>query len=240
MIPDVFPFVIVSLISGMSGSILFILGYPEIGGNLFYLNMVLGLCIGVGARLIPMILGLGCAKSYGVKEMWIAGIILTFSCFLEVYWNESYGNLLRFLILLWVYFRYWNAYRFSIFNSAVAWGVRVASLSIVLGTLGLWLFPDFRLEALHLLYINGFSLLTLMVASRVILAHGNYDLTLEFKNWYIKIPVVLIIIATTIRVSAVFINDSYEKQLGYAALTFILAGAVWSVYFIPKILVSKI
>lgn len=240
MLPDVFPFVIVSLLSGFWGTLLLIFGFTDIGGRLLYLNMVLGLCVGVGARLIPMILGLGCTKSYGVKEMWAVGLLLIASCFIESFWNESYGSLLRVLLLLVVYFRYWNAHQFSKFNSSVSWGIRAASFSIVMGTLGLWLFPEYRLEGLHLLYISGFGLLTLMVASRVILAHGNFDLSLEFKNRFIQIPILLITIATLTRVSAIFIEGGYERHLGYAALMFIGAGSFWAVYFIPKLLTKKI
>ena len=52
------------------------------------MNMILGLCVGVGARLIPMILGTGCAKPYGVKEMWLIGLLLVGSSFIEIYVNE--------------------------------------------------------------------------------------------------------------------------------------------------------
>lgn len=240
MLPDVFPFVIIGLLSGFIGTLLLIFGFADIGGRLFYLNMVLSLCVGVGARLIPMILGLGCAKSYGVKEMWAVGLLLIIVCFIESFGYEKYGSFLRFSLLLLVYFRYWNAHQFSKFNSSVSWGIRAASFSIVLGTLGLWLFPDYRLEGLHVLYISGFGLLTLMVASRVILSHGNFDLSLEFRNRFIQIPIMLITLAAMTRVSASFIEDGYERHLGYAALMFIIASALWSVYFIPKLMKERI
>ncbi len=235
MIPDVFPMVIMSLLSGLVGAIFLIFGQPEIGGKLFYLNMILGLCVGVGSKLIPMILRLGCSNSYGAGEMWLIGISLAGSCFIEAYWKESVGSFFRFMILLMVFFRYWRGHRFSGFNSSVAIGVRVSAFSIVMGTFGLWYFSDYRLESLHLLYISGFGLLTLMVASRVILSHGNYDLSLEFRNWFIKIPIALIILAALTRMSAVFVEGGYERHLAYAALTFLVAGTLWAVYFLPKI-----
>lgn len=238
VVPDVFPFVIISLLSGLVGAILFILDFPEIGGRLFYMNMILGLCVGVGARLIPMILGTGCTKPYGVKEMWLIGLLLVGSSFIEIYVNESYGNLLRFLLILVVFFRYWTVQRSSGFHSSVSWGVRIAAVSILFGTMGLWLVPQYRLEALHLLFISGFGLLTLMVASRVILAHGNHNLSLEIKNLFIKIPIGLIILASATRISAVFVNG-YQRHLGYAALVFLVAVLVWSFFFIPKLIAKK-
>lgn len=235
MIPDVFPMVIISILSGLAGILFFIFGQYEIGGKLFYLNMILGLCVGVGAKLIPMILRLGCSHQYKTNEMWFIGSALTASCFIEVYGKESYGSFLRFIILILVFFRYWHGSRPSGFNSSVAIGVRVAALSIVLGTFGLWFFSDYRLEALHLLYISGFGLLTIMIASRIILAHGNYDLSLEFQNWFLKIPIGLILLAAIVRISAVFIEGSFERHLAYASLSFLLGGVLWAFYFLPKI-----
>ena len=239
MLPDVFPMVVISLLSGLMGAIFFILGYPDIGGRLFYLNMVLGLCVGVGARLIPMILGLGCSLKIHVAEMWLVGILLMASSFVEIYLFPSFGSFLRFIIIIWAFVKYWRAYRLSSFNSSVSVGIRIASFSILIGTSILWLYPNYSLEGQHLIYISGFSLLTLMVASRVILAHGNYDLSLEFKNKYIWIPVILIIISTATRVSAAFVEGGYERHLSYAALVFIVAGFIWSLYFVPKILPNK-
>lgn len=238
IVPDVFPFVIISLVAGLIGAILFIFDLPEIGGRLFYVNMILGLCVGVGARLIPMILGTGCARPYGVKEMWVIGFMLVGSSFIEIYASETYGNLFRFLLILVVFFRYWNVHRFTGFHSSVSWGVRIAAVSILFGTMGLWLVPHYRLEALHLLFVSGFGLLTLMVASRVILAHGNHNLSLEIKNLFLKIPIGLIVLASATRISAAFVQG-YQRHLGYAAFTFIVAGLVWSYFFIPKLIVKK-
>lgn len=234
-VPDVFPMVILSLLSGLVGSMFFLVDMPYIGGRLFYLNLILGLCVGVGAKLVPMLLRLGCSGSYSRGEMWIVGGLLAMSCFVEAYWNESYGTFLRFLVMTWVLLKYWKVYIFNGFNTALSVGVRFAALSIFLGTLGLWVFPAYRLESLHVLYVSGFALLTIMVASRVILAHGNFDLNLEMRNWFIRIPVALIILAAATRVSAVFIEGSYEKHLAYAAASFLIAVVMWGCFFIPKL-----
>ena len=239
IIPDVFPMVIISLGSGLLGAILFLTGFEDVGNKLFYLNLILGLCVGVGAKLIPMILRLGCSSHYSPREFWLIGILLTASCFIESFWSESYGSFLRSIIILITFFRYWKAHHFAGFNSSVALGIRISALSMLAGTLGVWLFPSYRLEALHLLYVSGFGLLTIMVASRVILSHGNHDLQLEFKNWFIKLPVALILLAAVTRVSALFISGGYEKHLAYAALSFLSGCLLWCYYFLPKLLGSN-
>lgn len=236
VIPDVFPMVIISLGSGLLGAILFVLGFEDIGNKLFYLNLILGLCVGVGAKLIPMILRLGCSGKYFAGEFWIVGTLLTLCCFIESFWSESYGSFLRSLLILIAFFRYWKAHHFVGFNSSVALGTRVSALSILLGTLGTWLFPSYRLEALHLLYVSGFGLLTIMVASRIILSHSGHDLQLEFKNWFIKLPMGLILLAAVTRVSALFVSGGYERHLAYAALSFLVGCLLWSYFFLPKLL----
>lgn len=235
MVPDVFPMVIVGLSSGLFGALFFLLDMPVIGGKLFYLNLILSLCVGVGAKLVPMLLRLGCSGSYSRGEMWIVGALLTSACFIEVFLHETSGSFLRFAVMTWVLWKYWRIYKLNGFNTALAIGVRLAALSIFLGTLGLWLFPNYRLESLHVLYVSGFALLTIMVASRVILAHGNYDLNLELRNWFIRIPVALIILAAATRVSAIFIEGSYEKHLAYAAVSFLIGVLMWGCFFLPKL-----
>lgn len=235
-IPDVFPMVLTALFSGIVGAIFFINGQQDIGNRLFYVNLILALCVGVGAKLIPMITGNGCSGKYFKAEFWIIGLILTLSCFLESFFNETFGSILRNLVMIVVFFRYWRAHRFSGVNTSVSLGVRIASVSILLGTLGLTLFPDYRLESLHILFISGFSLLTIMVASRVILAHGNHGLNLEIKNWFIRFAIFFIVLAASTRVSAIFLEDSYAYHLAYAAIMFICGMAFWGHYFIPKLI----
>ena len=208
----------------------------EIGGRLFYLNFVLLLCVGIGSKLIPMLLRIGYNGYQRTEEFWAIGLLLTGACFLEVYVDIELGNFLRAAIITYVFFRHWKAHLFKGPNSSVGMGVRIATFSMLSGAIGLWLFPEYRLESLHLLYVSGFSLLTLMVASRVILAHGNHDLQLEEKNWFIRIPVAMIALAAATRVSAVFIEGGYERHLAFAAFSFIMGCLLWCYFFLPKLL----
>jgi len=220
----------------MLGAVLFLAGEEVLGGRLFYLNLVLCLCVGIGARLIPNLLRLKNTPKYPQLEFWLIGIILTGACLVEVLWSEASGNLIRSLTMMLVAIRYWRIHLFNSSNSSVGWGIRIAALSMLAGNFGMWLFPDYRLESLHILYISGFGLLTLMVATRVILSHGSHDLNLESKNWYIRVPVGLIILSMATRVSAVFIQTGYERHLAYAAFTFLLGCLFWAIYFFPKLL----
>jgi uncharacterized protein involved in response to NO len=239
VIPEVFPMVILALLSGLTGAAAHLFEQYEIGSRLFYLNFVLLLCVGVGAKLIPMLLRLDAKEEHRKEEFWIIGVLLTLACFVEVYLSEGWGNFLRAAMISLVFFRYWQGHVFGENNSGLAWGVRIASTSILMGTIGIWIFPAYRLEAIHILYVSGFGLLTLMVASRVILAHGQHNLQMEVKNWFIRIPIALIVLASATRVSAIFVEDGYQRHLAYAAFTFITACGFWSYFFLPKLLGFK-
>lgn len=236
VIPDVFPMVLVGLFSGLAGALFNFFDYTEIGNRLFYLNFVLALCVGIGARLLPMIMNVKCSYSAKTSEFLLIGALLTLACFIEVYVSENFGNAIRAMTMTAVFFRHWKAHLFEGPTSSVAWGLRFAAFSMLFGSIGLWLFPSFRLEALHIIYVSGFGLLTIMVASRVILAHGNHDLKLEFGNWFIKIPMTLIILAGVTRVSAAFLPAVYEQHLAYAAISFLSGCLLWSYFFLPKLL----
>lgn len=236
VVPDVFPMVMMGLLSGLAGAVLSYLEQVEIGSRLFYLNFVLCLCVGIGTKLIPILMRLDSKATQYKEEFWAIGLLLTAACFIEVYYRESWGNFLRALVMTVVFYRHWHGHSLSRKQSSLAWGIRIATTSMLLGTIGVWLFPDYRLEAIHLIYVSGFGLLTLMVASRVILAHGNHDLQLEFKNWFIKIPVAMILVAAGIRVSAVFLAGGYERNLAFAAFSFLAGCGLWSYFFIPKLL----
>lgn len=236
IVPDVFPMVLIGLLSGLAGAMFSYFDMSDIGSRLFYLNFVLCLCVGIGAKLIPMLLRLQCSGFVRKEEFFIIGLLLTASCFIEIYYKESLGNFIRAVLITFVFFRHWKAHIFNGHNSSLSWGIRMAAVSMLFGTIGLWLFPDYRLEAIHLLYVSGFGLLTLMVASRVILAHGNHDLQLEFKNWFIRLPVAMITLAAATRVSAVFIEGGYERHLAYAAFSFLSGCGLWCYFFLPKLL----
>src|SRR5690606_17315708 len=92
VIPDVFPMVLVGLLSGLVGSILNFFDLSEIGNKFFYLNFILALSVGIGTRLLPMIMNVRCSHSAKPQEFFLIGSILTAACITEVYLNENLGN----------------------------------------------------------------------------------------------------------------------------------------------------
>ncbi|MBS1984878.1 MAG: NnrS family protein [Bdellovibrionales bacterium] len=235
-LPEIFPLVLWGLISAVAGSVLSLLDFQPLGEKLFYLNFMLCLVLGVGMRLVPMLLRLDARpQKLGSLSFFFIGSLLTISLLAEELWYESWGSYLRAVTVSLVAVFGWRLFARSETNTGLTWGIRAAGFFTVAGTWGMAVFPAYRLEALHVIYVMGFSLMTFMVASRVILAHGNFGIENEARNLFIKIPIFFLILAGLTRVAAIFIPESYAQHLGYAALAFIIGVGVWAKYFLPRV-----
>jgi uncharacterized protein involved in response to NO len=97
------------------------------------------------------------------------------------------------------------------------------------------LFPDYRVPALHVLFIGGFSLMAFGVATHVSLSH--LDLTEEATGRPRPVVVLAIGIALALlaRVAA-DMSHSYFEHLASAAVCWIAGSAVWLVWLAPRLL----
>lgn len=235
-VPEVFPLVLWGLASAAIGAILAMGKYQLLGEKLFYLNFMLCLVLGVGTKLMPMLLRLP-AKTpiLGSFSFFLVGAIITLSLFAEEVWYASWGSYLRAITVSLVAVFGWRLFARNAMSSGLTWGIRAAGFFTMVGTWAMAIFPEFRLEALHVIYVMGFSLMTFMVASRVILAHGNYGIENEVGNLFIKVPIFFLVLAGVTRVAAIFMPESYTQHLGYAALAFIIGIGFWAKYFLPRI-----
>jgi uncharacterized protein involved in response to NO len=81
--------------------------------------------------------------------------------------------------------------------------------------------------------------MTIMVASRVIVAHGHDSLEIEHKKMPYLVVGSLIVLAAATRGSAYLMPDSYIRHLGYAAFVLFVAGIIWGLFFSKKIFFLK-
>lgn len=103
------------------------------------------------------------------------------------------------------------------------------------GLIGAGLFPDYRVPALHVLFIGGFSLMAFGVATHVSLSH--LDLAAEALGRPRPVVVLAIGIALALlaRVAA-DVSQTYFEHLASAALCWIVGTAVWLVWLGPRLL----
>ena len=100
------------------------------------------------------------------------------------------------------------------------------------------LLPDYRVPALHVLFIGGFSLLVFAVATHVSLSH--LDLQREALG---RPPAVVVLgisfgLALAARLTA-DVSNSYFAHVGWAAACWIVGSAVWLAFIGPRLLRLK-
>lgn len=217
--PPGFMFIPVGLIWCLYGSAISIFaelrfelpeGMVSLGKVAIQQAFLLNLIIGLGSRLIPFLSRISVVdpsnqskESYGKSFSVLLALNLTF--LFELWLPYSLVALLRFLI-----FAYVAIYLFRIFQRAeqrsyLSIGLRLAVASISLALLLLGFLPNYQLALFHVLFIGGYALLTLMVATRVVLAHGGHGTQRELTS----------------------------PSLGWVAGLMILAMALRAFYFLP-------
>lgn len=237
--PVAFLFIGFGLFSGIAGNLLLITGqFVELGRLLFLQAYILSFVLGIGSRLVPALLGAEVAN-FKLKTVLAIAIIFFSSFFIEVFISPLSGTMLRNLIILLIAFFGWKIHQLPKRKALQSWGLWISCWSLVLGALGASIFPDYRIHLLHLVFISGLSMLTLMIATRVSLSHGQHDMSLEVKSPHLRAAIFLFILAALTRVSAGFLPTLYEKQLTYAALIWITGFILWGWAFLPKIIYTK-
>jgi fucose permease len=115
---------------------------------------------------------------------------------------------------------------------------RLVWLAVWLTPLGLALsgiWPDYRVPALHVLFIGGFSLLAFGVATHVALSHLDLEHAREGSPVAIGIMGAGLILAMLGRVAADW-SASYFPHLGAAAAAWLVGSAAWLAYLGPGLL----
>tara|TARA_Y100000768_G_C23991035_1_gene693072 strand:+ start:10518 stop:11696 length:1179 start_codon:yes stop_codon:yes gene_type:complete len=253
--PFTFVFVGLGVVLGLLGSSLNFLAALESGifgalkpwGKLFFYDgMVTCFILGVGGRLIPGILGFveSVAEqrrryeqpkrflSIIPRDIIFAFIAFILSLVLEGFGLVSTAFVIRGIVITYFSFKYWRLHEKV---KSQKWHGKVLKLSCFMLLFGSWVIcfgTEYTIHFKHLIYIGSYCLMTLMVASRVIVAHSNESLDIEFKKWPALALGIILLIAAFTRASALFIEGSYIRHLGYTALMLGIAVLIWiSVYF---------
>ena len=206
-------------------------------GQAFILNLICGL----GTRLIPVITRVPAAINPDIAgqkskylEYLVLAVALNTGFWLEMLVNASLGNAIKALVMGFIAIKYFKLFKIPTTRSFVGWGIRLAVILMITGFIGLGIMSDFSLAMLHLVYIGGFTLVTLMISTRVTLAHGPQDMTPELDSKAILVTVVFFALASFARVLA---GQSLDAAvLSFSILFFILAIASWSMRFIKDLL----
>lgn len=118
------------------------------------------------------------------------------------------------------------------FHRQLVWlSVWLMPLGLVLSAL--W--PDYRIPALHVLFIGGFSLMAFGVATHVSLAHLGLEHLAAGRPPAVVALAVAVLLALLARLAA-DVSDTYFDHLAWAAATWLLGSAVWLAFLAPHLL----
>jgi uncharacterized protein involved in response to NO len=195
--------------------------------------------MGIGPYMLPRFLGQSSSHSFddsprppagwwprvGSAVFWGLHIVASFA--LEVYGYPVLGQVLRAVVI-----GVWFALETPLFRPAKTPStggtvVRLAIIGLITGTAAAGLWPAARIGSLHLFFASGLGLMTVAVATRVILGHaGRHDLLVGRMVWLRWVAGLLVLAATT-RMSADFLPKVQVSHHIYAAWTWVVGGVIW-------------
>ncbi len=214
---------------------------------LLYQGYLLFPIMGIGAFLLPRFFGLpnrqDLPESRGISLEWKLGAIFAMICgalilagfVLEANGLARWGNGLRAAGVITYFLREVPVHRARLGGGSLALGLRLALLSIPGAYVVTAIWPDQKFTLLHLLFITGFSLLTFIVASRVILGHSGQSSRFHATIWPVQAMTLLVALAMLTRVSAEWMPDIRMSHYGYAAISWVAGVIIWAVAILPGV-----
>lgn len=214
---------------------------------LFYEGFMLSLVLGIGSRLIPGILGHQPAlvpRAAGPEQatkksfisLWtqlpnlmkIVGIIFLASFAIDlIFMTPIYGDILRALICLVIGIKIWQLHRRPKIRGVISNFLWLSGWSMMLSLILMAILPTARLHVVHLLYISGFGLMTIMVSTRVTLSHSGQDLTAEKRSTALLTTGLFLVAAALARVTGYFVPEHYNHFLLCACTLWCLGLLCW-------------
>ncbi|GHC01068.1 NnrS family protein [Cerasicoccus arenae] len=199
--------------------------------------------MGIGAFLIPRFFGLPNRQNFPESKKlpvgWIpralfalfCGILVLASFVLEANNYLHTGYSLRAFAILLYFFRELPIHQAKFNQGALALSIRIALISIPLGYILMAIWPERQAAFIHVVFISGFSLLTFIVASRVILGHSGQSHMFRKNLKSVYALLALMCLAMLTRVSADWLPSVRMNHLGYAAATWMIAVILWGTQF---------
>jgi len=214
---------------------------------LLYQGYLLFPIMGIGAFLLPRFFGLPNRQSFpeslALPPGWMNGAMFAFLCggivmtgfVLESQGEPGWGNGLRAVGILLYFFREVPVHEAGFGGGTLALGLRLALFSIPAAYIAMAIWPGHTFALIHLLFITGFSLLTFIVASRVILGHSGQSDKFRATIWPVLIMTSLLALAMLTRVTADWMPAIRLSHYAYAAVSWVLGVIIWAVAILPGI-----
>lgn len=214
---------------------------------LLYQGFMLMPVMGIGAFLLPRFFALpnrqNFTESLRPSKAWLKRAAFALACALLVIGSFALeaagfirsGNILRAVVVFTYIGVEIPVHRAKDARGSLALALRIALLAVPLGYLFVAALPQWRIAWLHILFITGFSLITLTVATRVILGHSGQSQRFKARLYPVLIMVACMVLALLTRISADWLPESLLNHYAYAALTWAAGAVVWAIAFFPSL-----
>ncbi len=199
-----------------------------LSGEAFLVNLILGL----GSRLVPVISRIPNALMPNVikksETLWLT-IFLAVVLNVSYVYEAIYGTSILDCILKFTVISFLSYKSLALFKIPNQWGIGPVFIKISILLLNLVMLLrifNFQSKAInHIIYIGFFVLLTIMIASRVMLAHAGQFLDYELKSKKLFIIGSLILISTICRL--IFGANIASSFLGLTIIFFMISMILW-------------
>lgn len=253
--PPNFALVALGLLNGIAGALLLaVFEYKlyaapyRIGAALLEQGFVLLPILGVAPFLLPRLLdvprpdpaGAG-SESRTLPPGWLSraafaagiGVIVDFTLVAEAFSGSAIARWVRLsAVMAYLIARMPRRGR-SFLGDCLRVGI--AAVVAGMGVEALW--PQYRIGALHIVFISGFSFIVLTVAIRVVFGHSGNAHLFRRRLAFFVIVAALFFFATLSRYVAELAPKARTIHLVAAAICWLVAALIWMVKVIPKVVV---
>ena len=218
-----------------------------LGGLLLNQGYLLLPIMGIGAFLLPRFFGLPSRQSFdesmSLPVGWVRGALFALSCglavvagfVLEAAGHPSAGCGLRAAALVVYFIHEVPLHRAGLGGGSLALGLRISLVAIPTGYILMAIQPSHLLAFLHVVFITGFSLLTFIVASRVVLGHSGQSSQFRATLRPVLVLSALVALAMLSRVSADWMPAGRMSHYAYAAIAWIAGAVLWGLWILPAL-----
>jgi uncharacterized protein involved in response to NO len=241
-------FVAFGLLLGLVGGVLQLRdeGANPFASRLLSLGMVLSLVLGLGGLLVPTftgmrapleIAGVAAARSRRGRAALDAALILVLAAaFLAEATNHPLlGAYARALAASAVILLVWKLHRPPGRRDAPAIAMWSSGWFVLAGLWTAALAPALTLGALHVVFIGGFTFLTLGIGTRVVVSHGQYPLADE-RRVLSPLIVLSVVLALLARLFAAVMPMANALLLGVSGALWLLGWLAWGWQALPRLL----
>lgn len=232
-----------ALVLGLAGAIALLAGALPLGVRLVAQGEILTLVVGVGSLLVPTFLGhrspgmvttISNPGSRGQPAFFAAiAVVLAGACVLDASGFLRAAAAARAVGVSVVVLGVWGIHRGRTMTR-LALALRVAGFAIMAGLWGAVLLPALPLLGEHVMFVAGYGLLTMGIATRVVVTHGGWPQQEEARLLH-PMSWVALTFALAARVAAELVPAHATELWATSGALWSLAWLGWAARAVPRI-----